>query len=90
MAATEYRRTPLPAQVQTPVVWMALCILGLVFSPFAGFAIHGKVAVAGLVIGLWFAVIPLLGLAAIAIRRWYAWRGLPPHIAEEWTSGRNR
>lgn len=88
MAATGYRRTPLPKRGRTPLGWLALCLVSLVFSPFVGFAIHGKVAAPGLVIGLLFAVIPLSGLAAMAILRWYAWRQLPPHIAEEWTSGR--
>jgi hypothetical protein len=62
--------------------------MSIIFSPFIGFTIHGKVAAPGLMIGLWFAVIPVSGLAAIAIWRWYAWRRLPPHIAEEWTSGK--
>ncbi len=88
MDATEYRRTPLSKGLRTPLGWLALCLIGLVFSPFAGFAIHGKVAAPGLVFGLWFAVIPLSGLAAIAILRWRAWRRLPSHITEEWTSGR--
>lgn len=88
MAATEYRRTPLPKRAQTPIGWVALCLFGLVFSPFVGFAIHGKVAAPGIFIGLVFAVIPLTVLAAIAIVRWVAWRRLPRHIAEEWTSGR--
>lgn len=88
MAATNYRRTPLPRRARTPLGWSALCLASLVLSPFVGFAIHGKVAVPGLVIGLLFAPIPLSGLVAIAISRWYAWRRLPPHIAEEWTFGR--
>lgn len=88
MASTEYRRTPLPKHAQAPIGWLALCLMGLVFSPFAGFAIHGKVAVPGLAIGLLFAVIPLLGLTVIGMLRWYAWRRLPPDVAEEWKSGR--
>lgn len=62
--------------------------MGLVLSPFAGFAIHGKVAAPGLAIGLIFALLPLSGLVAMAILRWRAWRRLPPHVVEEWNSGR--
>ncbi|MEC5397526.1 hypothetical protein [Uliginosibacterium sp. H1] len=68
--------------------WLMLCVFGLLSSPFVGFAIHGKVAVPGLAIGMWVAVLPLLGLVAIATSRWAAWRRLPPHIAEEWRAGR--
>jgi hypothetical protein len=88
MATTTYRRTPLPSHAKTPVGSLALCIVALVFSPFAGFAIHGQVAVPGLVIGLWLAVVPLCGLAGLAVWRWHAWRTLPPQLVEEWTSGR--
>lgn len=88
MASTDYRRSPLPKEAKTPVGWFALCFMGLILSPFVGFAVYGNVAEPGLVIGLFFAVIPLSGLAAIAITRWRAWRRLPLHIAEEWTSGR--
>ena len=88
MASTDYRRHPLPKHAKTPLGCLALCLVGLIFSPFVGFTIYGKVAVPGVVIGLWFAILPVSGLAAIAILRWYAWRRLPPHIAEEWTSGK--
>lgn len=88
MAATEYRRTPLPEQAKPPVGWLVLCHAGLMFGPFVGFWIHGKVAIPGLVIGLVFAVIPLFGLIFMALRHWYAWRRLPRSIAEEWKSGK--
>lgn len=88
MASPEYRRHPLPKRATTPLGWLALCLMGLIFSPFVGFSIHGKVAAPGLVIGLLFAAIPFAGLAAMAILRWYAWRRLPLDIAEEWTSGK--
>jgi hypothetical protein len=88
MALTEYQRHPLPKQAKTPIGWLVLCLSGLIFSPFIGFFIHGKVAAPGLIIGLWFAAIPLSGLIAIALLRWYAWRRLPRHIADEWTSGK--
>ncbi len=88
MAATEYRRTPLPKHAQTPLGWVALWMAGLIFSPFVGFAIYGKVDHSGVVIGLIFAILPLTGLVAIAVLRWYTWRTLQPHIVEEWTRGR--
>ena len=88
MASTEYQRHRLPKHAKTPIGWLALCFMGLIFSPFIGFSIHGRVATPGLVIGLWFAVIPLSGLVTISLLRWYAWRRLPPHIAKEWTFGK--
>lgn len=88
MAFPEYRRHPLPKHARAPLGWLALCLMGLTSSPFVGFAIHGKVAAPRLIVGLWFAVLPISGLAAIAILRWYAWRRLPWHITEEWTSGK--
>jgi hypothetical protein len=88
MSATAYRRSPLPLNAQTPVGWIALCLIGLIFSPFVGFAIHGKVAASGLFFGLLVAAIPLSGLIAIAVSRWHAWRQLPAYIVEEWTTGR--
>jgi hypothetical protein len=88
MVTTRYRRTPLPADAQTPVGWLAACFMALVFSPFVGFAFHGRVDDAGLVHGLWFALLPLTGLAAMALRRWRVWRRLPPGLIAEWTGGR--
>lgn len=88
MAATYYRRTALPDHARTRVGWIALCLISLILSPFLGFAIHGKVAAAGLVTGLLIAVIPLCGLIAITLLRWLSWRRLPSHVVEEWTSGR--
>ncbi|WP_459990876.1 hypothetical protein [Methylosoma difficile] len=88
MNPTEYRRTPLPKGASTPLGWFALCFMGLIFSPFVGFAIAGKVAAPGLIFGLLFAVLPLSGLTFIAVSRWLVWRRLPPDIAEEWKSGR--
>jgi hypothetical protein len=86
--AKRYQRTPLPLSAQTRVGWLALCVFSLIFSPFIGFAIHGKVAEAGLATGLIIATVPLCGLAGLAMSRWLAWRRLPPHLAEEWTLGR--
>lgn len=88
MTSDTYRRTSLPGSARTPVGWLALCFAGLIFSPFVGFAIHGTVDEAGLIIGLKFAVLPLLGLAAIAMLRWLAWRALPPEVADEWRRGK--
>ncbi len=88
MARTEYRLTPLPASMQTRVGWVALCFMSLIFSPFVGFAIHGKVGAPGLILGLLFAILPLCGLIAIAVLRWLAWRQLPSHLVEEQKYGR--
>lgn len=88
MASTDYRRHSLPEHAKTHLGWLALCFLGLIFSPFVGFTIYGKVGIPGLIIGLWFAILPVLGLAAVAILRWNAWRRLPSHIVEEWKSGK--
>ena len=41
---------------------MAVCWLLIIFSPFVGFALHGRVAEAGLQLGAWFALLPLAGL----------------------------
>ena len=88
MAFQDYQRTPLPMRARTRVGWVALCVFGLILSPFVGFTIHGKVAVPGLVIGLVFATLPLVGLTVIAILRWHTWRRLPSHIVQEWKIGR--
>ncbi len=88
MAATKYHLTPLPANARTRVGWVALCFMGILFSPFVGFAIHGKVAEPGLVTGLLIAIFPLCGLIAIVILRWHSWRQLPSHIIEELKFGR--
>lgn len=88
MAATEYRRTPQADYAKIHVGWIIFCFTCLIFSPFLGFTIHGKVAAPGLVTGLLIAIFPLCGLIAIVILRRYSWRRLPSHIVEEWTSGR--
>ena len=85
---TTYRRTPLPQNAKTPISWVVFCLLCLIFSPFVGFAIHGKVAVAGLIIGLQLALLPLFTIAVIVFLRWRSWQQLPPQLIEEWTSGR--
>lgn len=83
-----YHLTPLPKHATTPLAWLALCWFGLIFSPFIGFAIVGKVGVEGLEYGLFVAIFPLSGLTAIALLRWRAWRNLPQHIKDEWSAGR--
>lgn len=85
---TDYRRTPLPKQAESPVSWIALCFMSLIFSPFLGFAVEGVVAAPGLVNAFYIAVIALFGLSFIAIRHWYAWRNLPPNIVEEYKKGK--
>jgi hypothetical protein len=88
MTATKYHLTPLPANARTRVGWVALCFMSIVFCPFVGFAIHGRVAEPGLVTGLLIAIFPLCGLIAIVILRWHSWRQLPSHIVEEQKFGR--
>lgn len=88
MTSNHYLLTPLPSSARTPLGWVALCFFALIFSPFVGFAIHGKVETPGLIIGLKFAILPLLGLTAIAIARWIAWRRLPPELVREWMHGK--
>lgn len=87
MAATEYRRTPLPDHARIRVGWIVLCFISLIICPFLGFAIDGKVAAPGLVTGLIISIFPLCGLVAIVILCWHSWRRLPSHIIEEWTTG---
>jgi hypothetical protein len=86
--ATDYRRTPLPKEACTPLGWLAFWVFLLVFSPFFGFAIHGKVDEAGLMIGLAVATVPLVALSWLVVRRWNAMRVMPRHILEEWQLGR--
>jgi hypothetical protein len=57
-------------------------------SPWIGFAIHGSVDTPGLVYGGAIAVIPIVMLSAIAIRRWQVWRELPRELVDERTNGR--
>lgn len=86
--ATEYRRTPLPTEARTPLGWLALWLFLLIFSPFFGFAIHGKVDESGLMIGLAVAAVPLLALSYLVVRRWHGMRLTPHHILDEWQFGR--
>lgn len=86
--AADYRRTPLPDTARTPLGWLAACWGLLVFSPFVGFAWHGRVDEQGLVTGLTLALLPLAGLAVLALRRWHGWRALPPTLRAEWNQGR--
>jgi hypothetical protein len=88
MTAKKYHLTPLPANARTRVGWIVLCFIGIIFSPFVGFAIHGKVETPGLIIGLLVAILPLCGFTALVILRWHSWRQLPPHIVEEQKLGR--
>lgn len=83
-----YRRTPLPADAQFKLGWIVLCFALLLASPFIGFAVGGKAGEAGLVTGLGISVLPITGLALLAIRHWMAMRRLPHEIAEEWRTGR--
>lgn len=83
-----YRRTPLPQAAQPRLSWIVVCMTLLIFSPFIGFAIHGTVDEAGLVTGLRIAIIPVLGLALLAIKHWWAWRNLPSELIDERTNGR--
>jgi hypothetical protein len=86
--STTYRRSPLPAGAHTPLGWFGLLWLCLIASPFLGFAVAGKVGVPGLNLGLGFAAVPLGLFAVLAVRRWIAWRKLPPEVAQEWRTGR--
>lgn len=88
MEPSIYRRTPLPPAARPRLGWLALCLLALIASPFLGFAVHGRVAEPGLMIGLAIAVLPLAGLAALGLSQWRAMRRLPPGVAEEWRTGR--
>jgi hypothetical protein len=88
MKAKHYQLTPIPKAARRHLGWFALCFFALIFSPFVGFAIHGKVETPGLIIGLKFAILPLLGLAAIAILREIAWRRLPPELVREFRQGK--
>lgn len=68
--------------------WIFLCMMGLIFSPFVGFAIEGKVGEAGLVTGLAFAPLPLLGLLLLMWRQRRAYRALPAALTDQWRHGR--
>lgn len=86
--ATHYRRTPLPRNARTPLTWLAVWFFLLLFSPFFGFAIHGKVDETGLVIGFAVGVAPFVALVFIAVRSWHGIRHTPQHIRDEWRLGR--
>lgn len=86
--ATDYRRTPLPREACTPLGSLALWFVLFIFSPFLGFAVHGKVDEAGLTIGLAVAAVPLVALSYLVVRRWNGMRLTPRHILEEWQLGR--
>lgn len=83
-----YRRTPQRTAGARPVILTAICLMALLASPFAGFAMEGKVAEQGLLTGLKLAILPLAGLVWLALARWIAWRRLPVEVRHEWQKGR--
>ncbi len=83
-----YRRTPLPPGARRKVGWLMLCWMLIVFSPFVGFALHGKVEERGLVLGLYFALLPLCGLLALRRLHRAGLRQVPPDVLGEWRHGR--
>lgn len=83
-----YRRTPQTTSRYRPVLLTGLCFMALLASPFAGFALEGKVTEEGLLTGLKLAILPLAGLAWLAVARWIAWRRLPSEVRQEWREGR--
>lgn len=83
-----YHRTPFPAQARPPYGWYALCWMLIIFSPFVGFALHGKVAEPGLVAGLWFALLPVGALVLMGRKHRAARRQVPAEVTAEWRHGR--
>jgi len=81
-----HRKHPSPSG-QRGVGWLILCWMLIIFSPFAGFALHGKVDERGLVLGLWFALLPIAGLMALAWVRRADRRRVPPEMLSEWRDG---
>lgn len=83
-----YTRTPLPAACKAPLGWIALWFGFLIFGPFLGFTLTGRVDAAGLAIGLAPCALGFIGLATIVVMRWRAWRQLPPQVRAEWQTGK--
>ncbi len=83
-----YHRTPSPAGAQPRVGWTILCWMLIVFSPFIGFAIHGKVEEPGLIIGLCVAVLPACALVWLGLQHRAARRRVPAEVLAEWRDGR--
>jgi hypothetical protein len=87
-----YHRPPLrPAGAQRRAAWLMLgwilCWLALIFSPFVGFALHGKVDERGLARGLQFALLPLGALAVLWWLRRADERRVLPAARRAWHSG---
>jgi hypothetical protein len=83
-----YHRTPLPPGAAPWQGWRMLCWMLIVFSPFIGFAVHGKVVEAGLITGLWLALLPLAALLGLSWRDRRAQRRVPASTWAERRSGR--
>jgi uncharacterized membrane protein len=75
-----YRRAPLPEEVKVLSKWLIMFSLLLIFSPFIGFSINGKVDERGLVYGLAFSTIPLLVITVLIFRRWRKLRHVPKYV----------
>ncbi|MFZ5526874.1 MAG: hypothetical protein ACOZE7_09475 [Pseudomonadota bacterium] len=83
-----YRRRPVPMRGSGRGMLTGVCLVAVLASPFAGFAIEGRVTEQGLLTGLKFALLPLPGLVWLTLSRWLAWRRLPSTIRQEWREGR--
>lgn len=86
--AHPYTLTPLPTESTVKARWLILWSMLVIFSPFIGFAIHGRVEEGGFRTGLMVAILPLSALAYLAIRRWRVVRLTPRHILDEWRFGK--
>jgi hypothetical protein len=83
-----YHRTPFPPGTQPKTGWRMVCWLLIVFSPFIGFAIQGKVVEQDLLTGLYLALIPVGGLILLGQLDRAARRRIPADVMSEWRHGR--
>lgn len=76
-----------PPPDATGGLWGFLAWMALVFSPFAGFALHGRVDEVGLRLGLVCGLLPLAALLALAWRRHRRVQAMPPALRALWRDG---
>lgn len=83
-----YRRHSLPPSSRTKLRWWVLLWFVLIFSPFIGFTIEGKVSEPGLARGVPFALVAIAGLVALGLKDARALRRLPEDVRAQWREGR--
>ena len=87
-AIDDYKRTPVPKSAHSPVLAIIALWMGLIFSPFIGFAINGRVDGTNWTPAVMIASCCLAGLLFLHLRAALAFRGLSQEIRSQYRDGR--